>query len=191
MILAAPNIYNKSQVDSIANTKQATITSTTSFNANCINASGSITAANYYTNTTATLSSITAQTINTSDINTTRGFASITLATNTITTNGTSLYIKKVSIQIQASNAMNMIDLSPTQTILYNEVFVDSLLKTNGNIIVGLYSGPTGWTGTCKLEPTGTGYFAGTLTIVGGIHVNFWNHNIIYRTWVSIREFTN
>ncbi|MFM7988037.1 MAG: hypothetical protein ACKPKO_52860, partial [Candidatus Fonsibacter sp.] len=73
--LSAPNLYNKSQVDSIANTKQNAITSTTSITAN-------------------------------------------TLTINTITTNGTSLYIKKDSIQIQASNAMNMIDLSPTQTIL-------------------------------------------------------------------------
>ncbi|MFM7977871.1 MAG: hypothetical protein ACKPKO_01035 [Candidatus Fonsibacter sp.] len=57
---------------------------------------------------------------------------------------------------------MNMIDLSPIRTILYNEVFVDSLVKTNGNIIVGSYSGPTGWTDTCKFEPTGNGYFART-----------------------------
>ena len=60
----APNIYNRTQVDYIASTKQATITSTTSFNANNINASGSITAANYLTSGTATLNSITAQTIN-------------------------------------------------------------------------------------------------------------------------------
>ncbi|MFM7990539.1 MAG: hypothetical protein ACKPKO_65590, partial [Candidatus Fonsibacter sp.] len=62
-----------------------------------------------------------------------------------------------------------MIDLSPTQTILYNEVLVDSLLKTNGNIIVGSYSGPTGWTDTFKFEPTGNGCFAGALTTVGDI----------------------
>ncbi|MFM7985619.1 MAG: hypothetical protein ACKPKO_40535 [Candidatus Fonsibacter sp.] len=64
---------------------------------------------------------------------------------------------------------MNMMDLSPTQTILYNKVFVDSLLKNNGSIIVGSYSGRTGWTDTCKLEPTGNGYFVGTLTTVGEI----------------------
>ncbi|MFM7989221.1 MAG: hypothetical protein ACKPKO_58895, partial [Candidatus Fonsibacter sp.] len=91
----------------------------------------------YSTTGTAALTSITAQTINTSYLNATQGIVSNTLTTNTITTNGTSLYIKKDSIQIQASNAMNMINLSPTQTIMYNEVFVDSLLKTNGNIIVG------------------------------------------------------
>ncbi|MFM7988693.1 MAG: hypothetical protein ACKPKO_56210, partial [Candidatus Fonsibacter sp.] len=62
---------------------------------------------------------------------------------------------------------MNMIDLSPTQRILYNEVLVDSLLKTNGNIIVGSCSGPTGWSFNCKFEPTGYGCFAGTLAIVG------------------------
>ncbi|MFM7989294.1 MAG: hypothetical protein ACKPKO_59270, partial [Candidatus Fonsibacter sp.] len=101
--LSAPNIYNKSQVDSIANTKQNAITSTTSINAN-------------------------------------------TLTINTITTNGNILHIKKDSIQIQASNAMNMIDLSPTETVLYNDVIIDTLLKTNGNIIVGSYSGPTSWT---------------------------------------------
>ncbi|MFM7978715.1 MAG: hypothetical protein ACKPKO_05315 [Candidatus Fonsibacter sp.] len=65
--------------------------------------------------------------------------ASSTVTTNTITTNGTSLYIKKDSIQIQASNVMNMIELSPTQTVLYNEVFVNSMLETDGNIIVGSY----------------------------------------------------
>ncbi|MFM7986081.1 MAG: hypothetical protein ACKPKO_42885, partial [Candidatus Fonsibacter sp.] len=125
--LSAPNIYNISQVDSIANTKQATITSTTSLNANNINASGSITAANYLTSVTATLNAIIAQTINTSYHNVAQGIASSTLTTNAITTNETIVYIKKDSIQIQASNAMNMIDLSPTQTILYNEVLVDSL----------------------------------------------------------------
>ncbi|MFM7982895.1 MAG: hypothetical protein ACKPKO_26585, partial [Candidatus Fonsibacter sp.] len=135
--LSAPNIYNKSQVDSIANTKQATITSTTSLNANNINASRSITAASYSTSGTAALTTITAQTINTSYLNATQGIVSNTLTTNTITTNGTSLYIKKDSIQIQASNAMNMIDLSPTETILYNDVIIDTLLKTAGNIIVG------------------------------------------------------
>ncbi|MFM7982427.1 MAG: hypothetical protein ACKPKO_24210, partial [Candidatus Fonsibacter sp.] len=104
---------------------------------------------------TATLTSITAQTINTSYPNATQGIVSNTLTTNTITTNGTSLYIKKDSSQIQASNAMNMIHLSPTQTILYNEVYVDNLLQTEGNIIVGSVSGPTGWTDKCKIEPTG------------------------------------
>ncbi len=72
---------------------------------------------------------------------------------------------------MQASNAMNMIDLSPTQTVLYNEVFVDSLLKTNGNIIVGLYSGPTGWTDKCKFDPTGNGYFDGTVRCKDGLNV--------------------
>ena len=33
-----------------------------------------------------------------------------------------------------------MIDLSPTQMILYNEVYVVSLLKTDGNIIAGSFS---------------------------------------------------
>ncbi|MFM7982146.1 MAG: hypothetical protein ACKPKO_22790, partial [Candidatus Fonsibacter sp.] len=61
--------------------KQATITSTTSFNANNINASGSITSSNL-TRGTAILSSITAQTINTSYLNATRGIASSTLSTN-------------------------------------------------------------------------------------------------------------
>ena len=66
---------------------------------------------------------------------------------------------------------MNMIDLSPTQTILYNEVLVDSLLKTNGNIIVGSYSGPTGWTDKCKFEPTGNGYFDGTVRCKSGLAI--------------------
>ncbi|MFM7980129.1 MAG: hypothetical protein ACKPKO_12515, partial [Candidatus Fonsibacter sp.] len=66
---------------------------------------------------------------------------------------------------------MNMIDMSPTQTILYNEVFVDSLLKTNGNIIVGSLSGPTGWTDTCKFEPTGNGYCVGTVRCQGGLNI--------------------
>ncbi|MFM7987806.1 MAG: hypothetical protein ACKPKO_51690, partial [Candidatus Fonsibacter sp.] len=70
---------------------------------------------------------------------------------------------------------MNMIDLSPTQTIIYNEVYVDSLLKTEGNIIVGSFSGPTGWTDKCKFEPTSNGYFAGTLTTVGDITSNTGN----------------
>ncbi|MFM7978334.1 MAG: hypothetical protein ACKPKO_03380, partial [Candidatus Fonsibacter sp.] len=43
------------------------------------------------------------------------------LVLSRLSTNGTSLYIKKDSIHIQASSAMNMIDLSPTQTILYNK----------------------------------------------------------------------
>ena len=48
-------LYQRTQVDYIASTKQATITSTTALNANNINASGSITAANYLTRGTATL----------------------------------------------------------------------------------------------------------------------------------------
>ena len=58
---------------------------------------------------------------------------------------------------------MRMIDLSPTQTTLYNEVDVDSLLKTNGSIIVGSWSGPTTWTDNCKLEPTGNATFTGVV----------------------------
>ncbi|MFM7980549.1 MAG: hypothetical protein ACKPKO_14650, partial [Candidatus Fonsibacter sp.] len=64
---------------------------------------------------------------------------------------------------------MNMIDLSPTQTCLYNEVYVDSLLKTDGNIIVGSFSGPTGWTDKCKFEPSGNGYFAGAVRCKSGL----------------------
>ncbi|MFM7984588.1 MAG: hypothetical protein ACKPKO_35210, partial [Candidatus Fonsibacter sp.] len=62
-----------------------------------ITTQGAITAACYSTRETAILTSITAQTINTSYLNATQGIASITLTTNTITTNGTSLYIKKCS----------------------------------------------------------------------------------------------
>ncbi|MFM7978246.1 MAG: hypothetical protein ACKPKO_02930 [Candidatus Fonsibacter sp.] len=54
---------------------------------------------------------------------------------------------------------MTSIDLSPTQTTLYNEVYVNSMLKTEWTIIVGSVSGPTGWTDKCKFEPTGNGYF--------------------------------
>ncbi|MFM7981423.1 MAG: hypothetical protein ACKPKO_19115 [Candidatus Fonsibacter sp.] len=59
--LFAPNSYNRTQVDYTASTKQATITSATSFNANNINASLSVTASNYFTSGTATLKSITSQ----------------------------------------------------------------------------------------------------------------------------------
>ncbi|MFM7982073.1 MAG: hypothetical protein ACKPKO_22415, partial [Candidatus Fonsibacter sp.] len=52
-------------------------------------------------------------------------------------------------------------------------MFVDSLLKTSGDIIVGSYSGPTGWTDKCKFEPTGNGSFAGTLTTVGDMTSTF------------------
>ncbi|MFM7980128.1 MAG: hypothetical protein ACKPKO_12510 [Candidatus Fonsibacter sp.] len=55
-------IYNKTQVDYIANTKQATITSTTTFNANNTNSSRYITSSNLTSGTTI-LNSITAQTI--------------------------------------------------------------------------------------------------------------------------------
>ncbi|MFM7982610.1 MAG: hypothetical protein ACKPKO_25135, partial [Candidatus Fonsibacter sp.] len=60
---------------------------------------------------------------------------------------------------------------SPTQTILYNEVYVDSLLNANGNIIVGSYSGPTGWTDKCKFEPTSDGYFDGTVRCNRGMFI--------------------
>ncbi|MFM7981643.1 MAG: hypothetical protein ACKPKO_20230 [Candidatus Fonsibacter sp.] len=130
---------------------------------------------NYLTSGTATSNSITTQTIKASYLNATQGIASITLTTNTITTNGTSVYIKKGSIHIQTSNAMNMTNLRTTQTILYNEVFVDIMRNTTGNIIVGSCSGPTGWTDTCKFEPTGNGYFVGTLTTVGDITSTFGN----------------
>ncbi|MFM7982546.1 MAG: hypothetical protein ACKPKO_24810 [Candidatus Fonsibacter sp.] len=64
---------------------------------------------------------------------------------------------------------MDMIHLIPTQTILYNKVYVDSLLKTEGNIIVCSVSRHTGWADKCKFEPTSNGYFDGTLTTVGDI----------------------
>ena len=60
----APNIYNKTQVDYIACTKQATITSSTPFNALKINALGTVTAS--YTNSTGT---VIAQHINNGAIN--------------------------------------------------------------------------------------------------------------------------
>ncbi|MFM7985424.1 MAG: hypothetical protein ACKPKO_39530 [Candidatus Fonsibacter sp.] len=63
-------IYNKTQVGSVTNTKQNLITSTTSINANNINASGS------FTSGTATLTSITAQTTNTSYHHATQGIVS-------------------------------------------------------------------------------------------------------------------
>ena len=49
----APNIYNKTQVDYIASTKQATITSLTSLNALNTNASGTVTVS--YINSTGTV----------------------------------------------------------------------------------------------------------------------------------------
>ncbi|MFM7990341.1 MAG: hypothetical protein ACKPKO_64600, partial [Candidatus Fonsibacter sp.] len=51
-------------------------------------------------------------------------------------------------------------------------------------------SGPTGWTDTCKFEPTGNGYFVGTLTTVGDITSTFVKHNVNYWKCISIREFT-
>ncbi|MFM7981008.1 MAG: hypothetical protein ACKPKO_16995, partial [Candidatus Fonsibacter sp.] len=60
-----------------------------------IHASGSITAANYFTRGTATLKQITAQTISTSYLNTTLGITSSTLTTNKTAMNGTILYSKK------------------------------------------------------------------------------------------------
>ena len=70
---------------------------------------------------------------------------------------------------------MNIIDLSPTQTVLYSEVYVDSLFKTNGHIIVEAWSGDATWTDKCRFEPTGNGYFAGALTVVGDIASTFGN----------------
>ncbi|MFM7982560.1 MAG: hypothetical protein ACKPKO_24885, partial [Candidatus Fonsibacter sp.] len=84
---------------------------------------------------------------------------------------------------------MNTIDLSPTQTILYNEVYAYSLLKTEGNIIVGSVSGLAGWTDKCKFEPTGNGYFAGTLTTVGDITSNTGNITSSIGKYISIREY--
>ena len=60
----APNIYNKTQVDNIASTKQATIPSSTSFNALNINALGTVTGS--YINSTGTVASLN---INTGEIN--------------------------------------------------------------------------------------------------------------------------
>ncbi|MFM7989313.1 MAG: hypothetical protein ACKPKO_59365 [Candidatus Fonsibacter sp.] len=50
-------------------------------------------------------------------------------------------------------------------------MFLYSLLKTNGNIIVGSYSGPTGWADKCKFEPTGNGDFVGTVRGKSGLNV--------------------
>ena len=55
-----PNIYNKTQVDYIASTKQATITSSTLFNALNINALGVITAS--YFNSTGTVAALSINT---------------------------------------------------------------------------------------------------------------------------------
>ncbi|MFM7980681.1 MAG: hypothetical protein ACKPKO_15315, partial [Candidatus Fonsibacter sp.] len=56
-----------------------------------------------------------------------------------------------------------MIELTPSQTILYNEVYIDTGLTTDGNIIVGSYTGPIGWTDKFTIAPTGN------ITTVGGI----------------------
>jgi hypothetical protein len=83
-------ICNKIQVDCIAGSKQATITSTTSFISKHINAAGTITAASYYTDGTAYVRSISAET---SWLNLKGGVASNTLAAHRITTSGPIIYI--------------------------------------------------------------------------------------------------
>ena len=64
----APNVYKKTQVDYVASTKKATITASSSFNANHITAVGAITAANYYTDGTVNAASINAGAINASSL---------------------------------------------------------------------------------------------------------------------------
>jgi len=69
-----------------------------------------------------------------------------------------SLFFLKKSdiIQLKTATLMNIIELTPTQTMLYNEVYTDIVLNTVGHIIVGSYTvGPTGWTDKCTSAPTG------------------------------------
>ena len=72
-VLYARNIYYKDQVGYIASTKQATLTSSTLFNALNINASGGITGANLYSD-----GIVVASTVNTGVIRTGNALATCT-----------------------------------------------------------------------------------------------------------------
>ena len=68
---------------------------------------------------------------------------------------------------------MPIIELTPTQTIMYNEVMFDGSITTDGFIYVGSYtSGTTGWTDTCVIgvarDIAAVGHIIGvSLTISG------------------------
>ena len=83
-----------------------------------------------------------------------------------------------------------MIDLSLTQTIMCNAVYVYSLLKTEGNIIVGSLSLPARRTDKCKLSQQAMATLQEHLLSWAISHETLRRPNDIYRKCNSIREFT-
>jgi hypothetical protein len=84
---------------------------------------------------------------------------------NNFIANSGSLNLKGDLIQLKGTNQMPMIELTPTQTIMYNEVLFDGSIKTDGFIYVGSYaSGTTGWTDKCIIGPAGDIAAVGTIT---------------------------
>ena len=84
---------------------------------------------------------------------------------NNFIANSGSLNLKGDLIQLKGTNLMPMIELTPTQTIMYNEVLFDGSIKTDGFIYVGSYaSGTTGWTDKCIIGPAGDIAALGTIT---------------------------
>ena len=72
---------------------------------------------------------------------------------------------------------MPMIELTPTHTIMYNEVMFDGSIKTDGFIKVGAYvAGTTGWSHNCTIGLAGyiaaVGHITGpTLSITGTLSI--------------------
>ena len=66
-----------------------------------------------------------------------------------------------------------MIDLSPTQANLYNEVVINDFLKVDGQIIVGTYAGESGWTYNGIIAPAGADTFIGQM-IVQDVQQYLW-----------------
>ena len=60
---------------------------------------------------------------------------------------------------------MPMIELTPTQTIMYNEVLLfDGNIKTDFFCVGSYTSGTTGWTDKCIIGPAGEIAALGTIT---------------------------
>jgi hypothetical protein len=108
---------------------------------------------------------------------------------NNFIANSGSLNLKGDLIQLKGTNLMPMIEVTPTQTIMYNEVLFDGSIKTDGFIYVGSYaSGTTGWTDKCVIGPAGDIAALGTIT--GGTLTSLGNISTTNGT-ISGRSLTS
>ncbi|MFM7989745.1 MAG: hypothetical protein ACKPKO_61575 [Candidatus Fonsibacter sp.] len=88
---------------------------------------------------------------------------------NNFVANRYSLSLKCDLIQLRTSNLMNMIEPTPTETIMYNDVVINNRLVTDQYIIIGPKITDYTWTENLRLSSDGTITATRAITTTGSI----------------------